>query len=80
MLKYNSGIASYYADGQIGFTNSEDADYFIEHWDSKMHDYKDAMPDNRDVSFSVFHKKPDGGLFEDVMIKRVKDSTSWSLE
>jgi tetrahydromethanopterin S-methyltransferase subunit B len=60
VYSHQAGFASYRNKGEIGFTNYEDVDYFIKHFNGKMHDYKEAMDPSKSVEFCVYLKTPNG--------------------
>lgn len=72
------GKANYYRDVSafaekskvIGFETQDVADYFIEHFVSSFHDFREAMPDkDEDYRFWVFDKTP-RGYYADYIWKR----------
>lgn len=49
------------------FTNRENAQYFIEHWDSsKMNDYRNAVNQSFDQKFWVINKTPKGYYADEI--------------
>jgi len=67
--KHLSGFDSYNASAKLSFEKPEHSEYFIKHFNGQ-HDYKEAMPEDEEVLFSVYHEGMNGE-FEDKMIKPV---------
>jgi hypothetical protein len=51
----------------LSFNNKKDADYFVENFKGQ-HDFREAMPLDKDVEFIVYQHTPNG-VFEDKMFK-----------
>ena len=64
-----SGYMNYTITAKLSFEESEDAEYFIEHFNGQDN-YHDAMADDKEVKWSIYLQGRNGE-FEDKMVKRL---------
>ncbi len=72
--QYNSGFLGLNAITMIEFEKSSHAEYFKEHYNGKCNDYKEFMPSEEDVHFTM-HYSYQNKLVKDKMFKPKK----WKL-
>lgn len=65
---YNSGFDGLDAVSMIEFENAEHADYFKENYTGNCMNYKENMPVDEDVKFTMYHSYNDR-LIPDEMFK-----------
>ena len=65
--KHQAGFQSFNATAKLSFEDTVDAQYFIDNFNGQ-HDFRDAMPDGKDVHFTVY-LQTGGAEFADKMVK-----------
>jgi len=69
LWQHESGYLNHSITAKLRFEDSEDAEYFIKHFNGQDN-FHDAMPDDKEVKWSIYLQGRTGE-FEDKMIKRV---------
>lgn len=77
LWQHESGYMNYTITAKLSFEESEDAEYFIEHFNGQDN-YHDAMADDKEVKWSIYLQGKNGE-FEDKMVKRLPNSERMSL-
>lgn len=68
--KHLVGMDSLNATEKLSFEKNEHANHFIKHYNGQDN-YKEAMPVDENVNFSVYHQIPNGKEHKDDMRKPI---------
>ena len=71
LWQHESGYLNHSITAKLSFEDSEDAEYFIEHFNGQDN-YQEAMPKEKEVKWSIYLQGVNGE-FEDKMIKRLEN-------